>query len=222
MYGTALPGNFRTAPSVTIECVFTDVELRAASPDEVEDVLAVLNAAARRLRDQAIRQWPAAFEADWVKPSVLSGETWVARRARVPIATITLGWTDPLWPDDGLAGYVHRLARTDDAVGIGDHLLRWAGDRVLQHRRTFVRLDCIASNPGLRAFYETRGFVHRGDADVGGPPGSRSSEGAVTVVSLYERHIARRRRQQRHPVTRSAAGLLHDNDGDADDGDPER
>jgi len=176
--------------SATIVRVLADVDLRPASPDQVADVLAVLNEAARWLRDQSIRQWPAAFEAEWVLPSVLSGETWVARRAGVPIATITLGWADPLWPDDQLAGYVHRLARTRDAVGIGDHLLRWAIDRVRERGRDVVRLDCVASNARLRTFYEARAFLHRGDAAVGGPPGSRSNEGAMTVVSLYERQTS--------------------------------
>lgn len=153
-------------------------------------MLAVLNDAARWLRDRTIRQWPAAFEADWIRPDILSGETWIARRAGVPVATITLGWTDSLWPDDGLAGYIHRLARTRDAPGIGDHLLRWADERVRERGRRFVRLDCVASNPGLRSFYVVRDFVYQGDALVGGPPGSRSGEGTKTAVSLYERENA--------------------------------
>lgn len=169
--------------------MFAEVDLRPASAGEVEDVLAVLNDAAGWLRARAIRQWPAAFEAEWIRPDILAGETWVARRNGVPVATITLGWADPLWPADGHAGYVHRMARTSEAAGISDHLLQWADDRVRERGRGLLRLDCVASNSGLRRFYESRGFVHRGDAVVGGPPGSRSRDGEKTTVSLYEREV---------------------------------
>lgn len=152
-------------------------------------MLAVLNDAARRLQERSISQWPDTFEADWVMPDIVSGATWVARRGGVPIATITVGWTDPLWPDDGLAGYVHRLARSDDAPGVGDLVLRWADQRIRARQRRFMRLDCVASNAGLRAFYATRGFVYRGATEVSGPPGSRNGEGAKTVLSLHEREV---------------------------------
>lgn len=44
----------------------------------------------------------------------------------------------------------------------------------------------MASNRRLRAYYETSGFVHRGDVAVGGAPGQRKQQGPVTVVSRYE------------------------------------
>src|SRR5256885_2237668 len=138
--------------SGTIDGVFAEVDLRPASPGEVDDVLVVLNDAARRLQATAIDQWPAAFEVAWIRPDILAGETWIARRAGVPVATITLGWTDPLWPDDELAGYVHRMARTSEAAGISNHLLQWADDRIREHGRRLPRLDCVASNSGLRGF----------------------------------------------------------------------
>ena len=52
-----------------------------------------------------------------------------------------------------------------------------------------LRLDCVASNGRLRAYYEAAGFVHRGDATVAGAPGQRLDEGPVTVVSRYEQRL---------------------------------
>ena len=49
-----------------------------------------------------------------------------------------------------------------------------------------LRLDCVASNDRLRAYYEAAGFIHRGDVTVAGAPGQRLDQGPVTVVSRYE------------------------------------
>ncbi|MEU6443814.1 hypothetical protein [Streptomyces sp. NPDC047046] len=44
----------------------------------------------------------------------------------------------------------------------------------------------MKTNGRLRSYYETQGFVHRGDVPVGGAPGRRQDEGPVTWVSRYE------------------------------------
>jgi hypothetical protein len=78
--------------------------------------------------------------------------------------------------------------------GLGAALLGWAAESVRDAGRRFVRLDCVAGNPRLRAYYEAAGFAHRGDVAVGGAPGElvdrgRPIGGHVTVVSRYERAI---------------------------------
>lgn len=169
-----------------------EVELRVATVAETTQVLGVLDDAAARLRARAIRQWPQAFQPSWVLPDIEAGRTWLAWRGHVPIATVTIGWSDPLWPDDDLAGYVHRLARTGAAPGVGEWLLEWADEQVCARDRRCLRLDCVASNAALRAYYTSRGFRHHGDATVSGPPGGRNAGGAKTVVSRYERNAVRR------------------------------
>jgi RimJ/RimL family protein N-acetyltransferase len=42
----------------------------------------------------------------------------------------------------------------------------------------FLRLDCLAGNPGIRAYYEELGFEHRGDLVVN----NRN-------MSIYERPV---------------------------------
>jgi hypothetical protein len=46
-------------------------------------------------------------------------------------------------------------------------LLRWAARRAHAIGRSFLRLDCEASRPRLRAIYERFGFVHHSDRQVG-------------------------------------------------------
>ncbi|GAA3316118.1 hypothetical protein GCM10020219_034180 [Nonomuraea dietziae] len=55
----------------------------------------------------------------------------------------------------------------------------------------YLRLDCVKSNDRLRAYYEARGFAHRGDVPVGGAPGQRLEDGPVTWVSRYELALPR-------------------------------
>ena len=95
-------------------------------------------------------------------------------------ATLTLTWADPhVWgeqPDD--AGYVHGLAIRRDAAGqgLGAVMLAWAGRAVAAAGRPHLRLDCMAANAGLRAYYEHVGFTYVRDL----PDGSWSA-------SLYEK-----------------------------------
>jgi RimJ/RimL family protein N-acetyltransferase len=75
------------------------------------------------------------------------------------------------------------------ASGLGKVILRWAGDVARRHGRHALRLDCVASNHRLPAYYEAAGFVHRGDARVGGGPGQRVDQGPATLVSRYEQQL---------------------------------
>jgi GNAT superfamily N-acetyltransferase len=103
---------------------------------------------------------------------------------------VTLDHGDPVWDDRPAAAlYVHRMAVRRSAAGLGTVILRWAAGVAREQGREALRLDCVASNGPLRAYYEAAGFVHRGDATVAGAPGQRLDEGPVTVVSRYERRL---------------------------------
>ena len=67
------------------------------------------------------------------------------------------------------AGYLHGLCvrRAGAEVGLGAALLDWAGRRVAAAGRRWLRLDCMAANPRLRAWYEGLGFSYRGEAEEG-------------------------------------------------------
>ncbi|MFI7061093.1 GNAT family N-acetyltransferase [Kribbella sp. NPDC050124] len=144
--------------------------LQPAAPDELVDVLAVLDEAAAWLRESGIEQWPDSFKPAWVEPAIEDGETWLARIDGEVAGTITLDWDDPLWEDvDGMAGYVHRMAVRRSASGLGAALLDWAAATSTALGCAYLRLDCVGSNSRLRSYYEARGFQHHGDVRIGGP-----------------------------------------------------
>lgn len=168
------------------------VRFLVAAPGQVDDVLAVLDEAAAWLRGRGVEQWPSRFEPSWVEGAVSRGETWLALVGGTVSGTVTLDQSDPVW--DGLPGaaalYVHRMAVRRPAAGLGAVILEWAADVARRQGRAALRLDCVAANRRLRAYYEAAGFAHRGDVKVAGAPGQRLDEGPVTVVSRYEQRLA--------------------------------
>jgi GNAT superfamily N-acetyltransferase len=171
---------------------FDDVaEFVVAAPDQVNDVLRVLDEVAGWLQGRGIEQWPSRFEPSWVEDAITRGETWLVKVDGQIAGTVTLDWSDAAWTGmPGNAAYLHRMAVRRQSAGLGAVILAWAADVARQHDRDALRLDCVASNGLLRAYYEAAGFAFRGDAVVAGAPGQRLEEGPVTVVSRYEMPLA--------------------------------
>lgn len=163
------------------------VGFRRATADSTAAVLDILDEAAQWLASQGVSQWPPRFEAAWVEGAISRGETWLVDVAGEAAGTVTLDGSDPLWADSpGPAAYVHRMAVRRRAAGLGALILTWAADTARAQAADALRLDCVASNTQLRAYYEAHAFTHRGDAPVGGAPGQRAANGPVTWVSRYE------------------------------------
>jgi GNAT superfamily N-acetyltransferase len=145
------------------------VQVRRARPDEIEVVLAVLADAAAWLRTRGVEQWPDRFDRGWVMPAIERGETWLAEIDREVAGTLVVQWDDPIFwagfPND--AGYLHRLVALRHGTGLGAQLLRWAVEHAACAGKTFLRLDCVASNARLRAYYERGGYEHVGDVTLG-------------------------------------------------------
>jgi hypothetical protein len=152
--------------------------MHRAGPGEIADVLAVLDEAAAWLGEQGVRQWPPRFEREWVEPAVLAGETWLAFGGEHVLATVTLDRADGLWADrPASATYVHRLAVRRVAAGLGGGILDWAAPLAAAEGCQFLRLDCVAWNSRLRAYYEAAGFQHCGDVHVTDRPAGETSPG---------------------------------------------
>jgi hypothetical protein len=169
-----------------------ELEYRVAAEEDLADVLAVLDDAAGWLWRRRVHQWPERFLPEWVMPALRRGETTLALGNGVPVATFTLSWEDTAWPDaPDDAGYVHRLAVCRSAAGIGPILMEHIRGRVIERERSFVRLDCVASNATLCSYYERTGFRHCGDVEVRGAPGQRLIDGGDQVtVSRFELPLA--------------------------------
>ena len=171
-----------------------EAEFVIARPGQLADVLMVLDEAAAWLQERGIGQWPPRFEPSWVEAAITRGETWLVKVGGTVSATVTLDLADPVW--DGITGsalYVHRMAVRRRAAGLGAAVLGWAACAARERGREALRLDCVAANARLRAYYERAGFAYRGDFSVAGAPGQRLSEGPVTVVSRYELGLTHRR-----------------------------
>lgn len=113
--------------------------------------------------------------------SIARHEMYLARRDDVPAGKLSLQWQDALWQDAlGKAGYVHGLAthRNFAGQGVGLALLGWAERKVVAAGGQYLRLDCDAENPQLRAYYERAGFAHRGDVTL-----------PHRIASRYEKQI---------------------------------
>jgi len=82
-------------------------------------------------------------------------------RGTTPVATFSLLEHDPkFWPGAGdEALYLHRFAVRRSAAGVGAHAVMWCLDEARRRDRSFVRLDCLADNPGIRRYYERFGFA---------------------------------------------------------------
>jgi GNAT superfamily N-acetyltransferase len=167
------------------------VTFAVAAPDQLDDVLRVLDEAAAWLRSRGIAQWPARFEPSRARASIERGETWLVEVNGLVSATVTLDWSDPLWDEvPGNAAYLHRMAVRRRSAGLGRDILAWAAGVAREHGRDALRLDCVASNERLRAYYEAAGFAFHSDVTVAGAPGQRLGDGPLTVVSRYERPLA--------------------------------
>ena len=145
----------------------------------------ILSEAARWLDQSGMSMWradellPANVTAD-----VDAGLFFIAECNGAAAGVVKFQLTDMLfWPDvlQGQSAFVHRLAvkRQFAGGGVSSALLRWDVERARSLGRAYLRLDCEASRPRLRAIYEKFGFVHHSDRQVD-----------PYLVSRYEYRVA--------------------------------
>lgn len=150
-----------------------NIRIRLAGLQDVDGIASILSEAAAWLQQYGTPMWRAEeLSIEHITADVTGGLFFVAEVNADRVGTIKFQLEDPLfWPDvpDGESAFVHRLAvRRASAGGIvSGALLRWAADRARSHNRRFLRLDCEASRPRLRAVYERLGFRHHSDRQVG-------------------------------------------------------
>jgi len=158
-----------------------ELEIRVAQTADLDAVLSMLEGAARWMVRQGVEGWtPNSFSRRRIADLIEGGEMYLAVLDGQPVGTFALQWSDrETWgnvPDD--AGYVHGLAirREFAGLGLGRELLRRAERMVYRAKRAYLRLDCVADNEALNAYYLRAGFGYRGRAVVRG-----------LAVRLYEK-----------------------------------
>jgi hypothetical protein len=149
------------------------LDVRRAANTDLSVVLDILSEAAIWQRSEREAVWPIPFPRTTVQASVTRQQTYVLCRNTAVIGTVALCWDDPVWgaqPPD--SGYVHRLALSRAACGgdLAAEFLAWPDQQVANAGRTWLRLDCPASNHRLRTYYEHLGFELVREVDVTNPP----------------------------------------------------
>ncbi|SMG40682.1 Ribosomal protein S18 acetylase RimI [Agreia pratensis] len=164
------------------------MRVRAGTTGDVDAAQSLMGSARRWLHEQSIDQWQDRVPDSTFEKDAERGHFFVVERHGAVIAMVTVAdEDDETWPaDDVPASYVHRLAvdSTHRGDNLGGRLLSWVEVRAQEAGKQVVRLDCAADNPGLRRFYEARGFSHVGDSSVSDPTGARSLK-----ISLYEKRL---------------------------------
>ena len=150
-----------------------EAQIRQAMPHDAEVVSEILKEAARWLEQAGMPLWQENdVDITHIAPDVRAGLFYLAEYSGDPAGTLKFQLDDlVVWPDARPhdATYVHRLAvrRRYAGRGLSTALLRWAVERTQAIGRTYLRLDCHAQRPRLRAIYEEFGFQYHSDMQVG-------------------------------------------------------
>jgi GNAT superfamily N-acetyltransferase len=164
------------------------LSVTVAGPGELDTVLGILRAASSAHAGPDGPMWGHEF-LDVVR-DVPAGLVYLARVGGRTAGTFVLRWSDEkVWgPDDGEAGYLHRLATRPGFAGqgLGVRLITAADDLVRRHGRRWLRLDCDRDNARLRGYYESLGFTRVGDFILT----PRLTLPGIRAATLYQRALA--------------------------------
>jgi RimJ/RimL family protein N-acetyltransferase len=160
-------------------CYFARVnlEIRPATPAELDDVLSVLDEAAAWLNSIGVtQQWPTSFSRDaseraLVETQLRLGQFHLAYLDGLAVGVFRLITKDPqAWPEPDAeeALYLHSFAVRRAVAGsdVALNMLAWARGHAAKDGRSELRLDCWAGNARLRRYYASAGFAFRGERSV--------------------------------------------------------
>ena len=145
--------------------------MRQATQDDARVISDILIEAARWLEQTGRPLW----RIEDLSPPIIATQVdlfFLAEVNREAIGILkfqtedNLFWPDLSYPD---AAYIHRVAvrRSFAGLKISHRILAWAVAHARSLGKSYLRLDCEAARPGLRAVYENFGFDHHSDRQVG-------------------------------------------------------
>jgi GNAT superfamily N-acetyltransferase len=150
-----------------------DVSIRQATPQDLETVSSILLEAAQWLDDTGKHMWrDGEIVPERIAANLADGIFFLAECDGEPAGTVKFQLEDPqFWPDipQHDSAFIHRLAVRRKFAGgtVSSALLRWAVERTRSLGRRYLRLDCEATRPRLRAVYERFGFTHHSNKQIG-------------------------------------------------------
>lgn len=143
------------------------MDIRIASQEDMTDIVAILDAATKKLLDKKIYQWTLPWEQSLIEREIALGYQYLARIDGSVAAVFSIREIDGnSWEREGpdRALYLYRIAVSPhyQGTGTGRALCEWAQNHSLG-RKMRLYLDCWAGNEKLRAFYAQAGFHSVGD-----------------------------------------------------------
>ncbi|MGV9454649.1 GNAT family N-acetyltransferase [Streptomyces sp. NPDC003635] len=186
----ALAHTLRTALLEQPPTTWPALTYRTATEADAPDLVRLRDSAALWQLARGIDQWaPGEKDEAHFRTRIREGEVWLAYAGDHLTGACELWWTDPAaWgPRPPDAGYIHRLMTTPHTAppGTGRALLAQAESRITAKGRPYARLDCLSSNPRLRAYYESAGYQV-----VGEQRAKTDGTGSPYAVTLLEKRLA--------------------------------
>jgi ribosomal protein S18 acetylase RimI-like enzyme len=149
-----------------------DPVLEPATDADAEAIVALRDAAARWMQGRGIAQWaPGEVGIAEMRHLVREGRVVVVRLGGRVVAAAQLVSEDPdVWGDQADPSlYVHGLVidRSHAGAGLGRAVLSQVERRAVADGARYLRLDCVAGNAALRAYYCEAGFAEVGHRSFG-------------------------------------------------------
>lgn len=152
--------------------------MEQATTADTEAILSLLVKTAKWFQKNGSTQWSGLLEGvdtHRTAERIAEGDVFVRRQDGEIAGTVMLlqnpsEWDRTLWEAYGLPNdviYLHRIAINRDFSnkGLGANILNWAYETIHFEGKKKIRLDCIAENEFLNAFYKKAGFTYIGEYD---------------------------------------------------------
>ncbi|MFF4250819.1 tyrosine-protein phosphatase [Streptomyces sp. NPDC001663] len=186
----ALATTLRTALLEPNPTTFPPLTYRRATPSDAATLVRLRDSAALWQLARGIDQWkPGEKDETHFRTRMQQGEVWLAHTGPHLTGAWEIWWEDEAaWgPRPADAGYIHRLMTTPHTAppGTGRKMLAEAESRITATGRPYARLDCLSSNPQLRAYYEAAGYKVVGEQSA-----KQDGTGSPYAVTLLEKRLA--------------------------------
>lgn len=152
------------------------LEIRPVTPADTEALHVILEEARIFKCMHSDLGWGTdSFNMEEVNAIIKADDTFIATLNDRPAGSLQLVDRDPeIWGElkgnDDQALYIHRFATaaTFRRTGVGQYMIDWACQQVIDAGRLQLRLDCNAHNPKLREYYERQSFWCVGETALAG------------------------------------------------------
>ena len=167
---------------------FAELVTRKASVDDADEIISLLDVAAKWIQSKGIDQWkPGSFDKERLLTRIGDGEVYITTYEGSIVGTFRLQMHDKsVWGErdsDEDYAYIHHLAIKPDFHGqrLGLYLLKQAETIAMSMAKRGIRLDCVLGNSVLENYYE----------DIGGYKSVGETTPPGYSARLFEKQFAK-------------------------------